>query len=159
MTSWTDGEREAFVEHLQESAAAVEAHVRGGGTLDAYAAEWKTRRDEAAAGTQVSAEVADRILGLAVPRWDDKATVREYLAALLDGVWKAEAGGKYGITGDSDWRYDVYEPLNQAGLIRGWREGYGVGYREGGRQAVFFPEDAKRADALVASAIRRMAGL
>lgn len=46
-------------------------------------------------------------------------TIRGYLLALLAGVWVEEEGfsGKRPF-GNSAWKYDIYEALIKAGLIR-----------------------------------------
>lgn len=53
------------------------------------------------------------------------STVRLYLAELLAALWMGSASAKYGMTGESDWQFDIYEPMREAGLIPQWRDGYG----------------------------------
>jgi len=150
-----DGERDALMEHLQTEPGAAEEHIRAGGSLASFVMGWKAARDAAAEAKEISAELADQVLALPVPRWDERETVRDYLLALLNALWTGQADPKYGMTGDSDWRYDLYEPMSAAGVIRGWKDGYGIGYHEDGTQ---HPEDRKRADQIVSAAIRRLAG-
>lgn len=80
-------------------------------------------------------------------------TIRAYLVALFAEVWLFNADPKYGMVGDSDWRYDLYVPLCDAGLIPPWRDGYGLGYREDGTH---HPEDQTLADGLIENAIRSL---
>lgn len=77
-------------------------------------------------------------------------TVREYLADLLAALWRGTADPKYGMTGESDWRYDLYDALRDAGHVPAWRDGYGIGHRADGRD---HPEDRARADELIGAAI------
>lgn len=84
----------------------------------------------------------------------EHGTVREYLTELLARLWLDEAGGKYGMTGESGWRYDLYRPMADLGLIPRWRDGYGIEYPEDGG-----PRDSgrrTRADALIVAAIRSL---
>ena len=48
----------------------------------------------------------------------DAGTVREYLAKLLRELWRERGcfSGKY-VFGASDWHYDLYQALADAGLI------------------------------------------
>lgn len=92
-------------------------------------------------------DLCELILALKV----DDRTVRVYLAELLAALWLGEADPKYGMTGGSDWHYDLYGPMRDAGLIPPWEDGYGVGYREGGWGHE--PEDRRRADALISATI------
>lgn len=147
----TDGEWQALREHLLAEPGTVEAHIQGGGTLAGYVAGWREARNAVAAAKEISAELVDQVLGLPVPRWDPEATVRDWLAAFLRQVWLGIAN--YEMAGNSDWRYDLYEPLSRAGVIRGWRDGYGVGYRDDGSQ---HHDDVKRADAIICAAIDRL---
>lgn len=98
-------------------------------------------------------EISEQILALETRQG---GTVRAYLTELLAGLWLGEADPKYGMTGESDWHYDLYEPMRDAGLIPPWRDGYGVGYREGAAPSGHAPsnsEDRQRADALICAAI------
>jgi hypothetical protein len=92
-------------------------------------------------------DLADR--ALAVDLGDDYGaglrTVRDYLTHLLGEVWARNADAEYGFTGNSDWEYDIYEPLHRAGLVPAWEDGWGL---DG--------DDARNAEALVAAAIRRL---
>jgi hypothetical protein len=80
-------------------------------------------------------------------------TVRAYLVELLARLWTGDADAKYGMIGDSDWQYDLYEPLRDAGLIPAWLDGHGVGYRLNHTVRL---EDQQRADALIWAAIRAL---
>lgn len=94
-------------------------------------------------------EIGEQILALKV--FDrGSATVRAYLAELLAALWLDEADPKYGMTGESDWRYDLYAPMRDAGLIPPWRDGYGIGYRLEGH---FVVGDRQRADVLICATI------
>lgn len=77
--------------------------------------------------------------------------IKQYLFRLLEAFWKGEADNKYGMTGESDWRYDLYEPLQRAGLIPNWEDGYGIGYRT---KTDKHPEDQVLADDLIMAAIQ-----
>lgn len=144
----------ALVEHLQDDPGAVERHIAGGGTLLGYIAEWQRARDAAAQTTEITPEIARRVLDLPVgDRWGNSdSTVRDYLIALLAEFWSGEVS--HGMAGNSDWQYDLYYPLNRAGLIPGWRDGWGVGYRTDGTEN---PEDQRRADKLITAAINALA--
>lgn len=146
MIESTDGERERLVDYLGSEAGerALQAHLAGGGTFASFAAGWRAERDAAARLLEISDEVADQILALPA-RDSPNTTVRRYLGHLLKEVWRGEGGSKYGWTGESDWRFDVYEPMRDAGLIPSWRDGYGP---QG--------DDEKRADRLVYAAIARL---
>jgi hypothetical protein len=80
-------------------------------------------------------------------------TIRAYLTELLVQLWAGDADPKYGMIGDSDWQYDLYDPLCDAGFIPAWQDGFGVGFHRDGTQ---HPEDQERADALINSAIRAL---
>lgn len=85
---------------------------------------------------------------------DQHGTVREYLAQLLTLVWLDQAGGKRGFTGESDWRYDLYDVLHDLGLIPPWRDGHGIEYPpDGGPRD---PTRREQADALIVEAIAAM---
>lgn len=96
-----------------------------------------------------SEQICGQILALETRQGD---TVRVYLTELLAGLWLGEADPKYGMTGESDWHYDLYGPMRDAGLIPPWRDGWGVGYREDG-WGKDHPEDQQRADALICATI------
>lgn len=66
---------------------------------------------------------ADRILAFPVPGHD--MSVRDYLVHLLIDTFKGEATEKYGWTGQSDWRFDLYSALVLGGAIPPYDEGYG----------------------------------
>jgi hypothetical protein len=59
-------------------------------------------------------EPAVNILRLPVEHHD--MTIGEYLATLAIGLVRDEVTAKYGFTGGSDWRYDLYDTLGAAGL-------------------------------------------
>lgn len=82
-------------------------------------------------------------------------SVRSYLADLLRGLWLGEVGGKYGMTGESDWRWDIYAPMQEAGLIPKMLDGYGLSCRADGSR---HPEDQRRADDLICAAIGHLMG-
>ena len=67
------------------------------------------------------------LLDLPLPENDSEAsTVRGYLVALLDAIWRQEEGfsGKRPF-GNSSWQYDLYGPMIQAGIITGRLDEYG----------------------------------
>lgn len=90
---------------------------------------------------------------LALPTEGRGATIRSYLADLLCALWKGDADPKYGMTGESDWQYDLYRPMQAAGLIPEWQDGWGVGYRIDGSRV---KDDQRRADVLICAAIQHM---
>lgn len=94
-------------------------------------------------------EICKRVLALETRQG---STFRVYLTELLAALWLGEADPKYGMSGESDWRYDLYEPMRDAGLIPPWRDGYGVGCRKaaGGRE---YSEDRRRAGVLICATI------
>ncbi len=94
-------------------------------------------------------ELADRVLALTTPQGTN---VRTYLAKLLCMLWLNSASPKYGMTGESDWQYDLYVPMRDAGLIPPWEDGWGVGYRADGSN---HSEDQRDADRLICAAIER----
>jgi hypothetical protein len=99
----------------------------------------------------IDRETARQVLALPLGEYAPVAgTVRDYLLELLAKFWAGEADDKYGMTGESDWQYDLYVPLRDAGLIPGWEDGYGVGYRT---KTERHPEDRKLADDLISAAI------
>ena len=61
-------------------------------------------------------------------------TVRKYLVKLLGEFLAGEASPKYGMTGESDWEYDLYAPMINAGLLPGRdhyeNDGYGLDEKE-----------------------------
>lgn len=112
-----------------------------------------TRAPDPAEVPEPTSEIVAQILALTSGRdRRSRLTVRRYLVELLAAFWTDDAGGKYGMTGESDWRYDLYDPMRRAGLIPKWRDGYGVGYRPGGD----YPEDRQRADDLIVAAIKHL---
>lgn len=99
----------------------------------------------------MSDERTDALLAAAT---SDHGTVREYLTELLAQLWLDGADSKYGMTGESDWRYDIYKPMADLGLIERWRDGYGIEYpQDGGPRD---PERRIQADALIVAAIRTL---
>lgn len=100
---------------------------------------------------QPTAATIAAILDAETAEW---GTVREYLAELLAQFWQDAAGSKRGMTGESDWRYDLYQPMADLGLIPRWRFGYGIEYPEDGGDRD--PARRKRADALILAAIRSL---
>gem|GEM_PF-999504 len=55
-----------------------------------------------------------------------ETTIGDYLKALLLGVW--EKGEKFNGKrpfGNSGWEYDIYRPLIQAGLVKGFFDEHG----------------------------------
>jgi hypothetical protein len=85
-----------------------------------------------------------------------RESVRHYLGALAFGLIDGEASTNYGITGSSDWRYDLYQPLANLGLIPRWRDGYGIEYpADGGERD---ESRRRRAHELIARAVELMAG-
>lgn len=81
---------------------------------------------------------------------DDGATIRDYLTTLLDAIWAGDATVTDGMVGQSDWEYDLYQPLATAGLIPAWTPGWGVGHRPDGTT---HPEDRLLATRLISDAI------
>ncbi len=151
-------EQEVLIEHLAETNGTdLDEHIRAGGTFHSFATAWKSARDEAAEAKGITDETARAVLACPLgdhDLFDRDATIRDYLIELLLHFWSGGANTKYGMTGGSDWRYDLYGPMNKAGLIPGWIHGYGVGYREASIGEPSHPEDQTRADALIAAAIR-----
>jgi hypothetical protein len=154
MTELSIAEETALVEHLTLAPDALETHIRAGGTFAEYVQRWKRDRDEAARRKKPDPATLAAVLAAPADKYDDCPTVRHYLVELLAKFWAGEANQKYGMGGDSDWQYDVYEPLCRAGLIPGWRQGYGIGYRADG---TVDRGDQKRADKLIVAAIRTLA--
>lgn len=100
-------------------------------------------------------ETVARILDAPVDPYDHGCTtVRDYLVTLLARLWTDDADGQYGMTGSSDWRYDLYRPMRDLGIIPPWREGYSVGYPADG--GPYRQQRADDADALVVAAIRSL---
>lgn len=81
------------------------------------------------------------------PNDANAATVRDYLVALLAELWREEQmfSGKRPF-GNSGWQYDLYLPLIVAGFVPGVLDE--DGYIDN--------VDDKRADAVIASAIRSL---
>lgn len=102
---------------------------------------------------RIDPTTAARVLNLPVPRWSSHATVRDYLAHLLAELLAGDASAKYGMTGESDWRYDLYLPMRDAGLLPPWEDGYGVGHRMDGTD---HPGDRQLADDLLTAAVHLM---
>ncbi len=145
MKDWTVELRQAFVDHLLAGGAELlEETIRGGGTTRKYAACWQRGRDAAARAMEISPELADQVLALPT-EWG--GTVREFLLCLLKLAWPcAESNRYYGLTGNSDWQYEVYSAMATAGIIPSWRDGYGL-----------TGADQRRADRIVYAAIERLA--
>lgn len=153
--SLTSGEEWALHEHLcwgEDGDTLLVEHIRGGGTYATYVAAWKAARDQTAGeDTAGDAELGARILTLVIPHHSNYCggmTIREWLVALFGQLWAGTE--RYDMCGNSDWRYSAYDALNAAGLIPGWRDGHGVGYRSDGSE---HPEDRARADELIGLAI------
>lgn len=53
---------------------------------------------------------------LRLPVEDHDMTVGEYLVLLATGLLDDTVTAKYGFTGSSDWRYDLYRALGAAGI-------------------------------------------
>jgi hypothetical protein len=139
----------AFADHLLDGGLdQLDAHIRAGGDGASYITGWVEARDQAARDLAVTPELAQRILALPARRDGEGYTVREFLLTLLTQVWDGNAN--YGLCGNSDWRYAIYEALLEAGVIVAWRDGYGVGYRSDGTK---HPEDEAAADRLIHAAI------
>lgn len=90
---------------------------------------------------------------LALPMQDNDAeatTVRDYLIALLVGVWVEREGfsGKRPF-GNSGWQYDLYEPLATAGAIV-------ATFDEDGYFESMADNEKRKADALIMSAIEAL---
>ncbi len=152
----TSNEIAALGETIAEDPQLLEQHIRGGGTVATFLADWRIARDRAAIerGEQVPTELACRILVAPLcdrNRWRREATVRDYLVELLDQVWKGHAARRFGFIGKPGWEYDLYDVLYRMRLIPGWKDGYGVGYRTDGSE---HPEDQVLADNLISAAIR-----
>jgi hypothetical protein len=106
--------------------------------------------------TPVTAELGRSVLNLSVVSSDGEftGTMREYLIQLFGHLWYGTADLQHGMgDGDRRWRYDLYRPLQQAGLLPAWIEASGIGWRS---PAKAFPEDKQRADAIIAEAIRQL---
>ncbi len=110
----------------------------------------------------MSADITRGLQVLALPldagcRWNKTtatSTVQDYLLALLTHLLVDRTStdvSEYGMTGESDWRYDLYQPLATAGLIPAWEDGWGLGHRAW--CGTHHPEDQTRADTLIADAI------
>lgn len=156
MLEMTSEEHRAFFEAVADDPGRLEEHVQAGGSVSSFLEAWRVERDAAAAARQIDPRVIQAFLAAPVyagATGGRISTVRGYLVELLAKFWTGEATGKYGMTGESDWKYDLYAVLYQQGLIPGWRDGYGVGYRTDGSE---HPEDRERADELVVAAIRTL---
>lgn len=46
-------------------------------------------------------------------------TMRDYLARMAEAAWRGEFSEKYGFTGESDWKYDLYYPMIAACFFPG----------------------------------------
>lgn len=130
MIDLIEAERAAFLDHLAEMKPwehdklnDLERHIRNGGTLKIYIAAWKRERDLRAMEGKPTPELLDQVLAAEVEPY---GTVRDYLTQLLAAFWAGKADQRYGMAGNSDWQYDVYDALCRDGLIPGWRDGYGM---------------------------------
>lgn len=83
------------------------------------------------------------------PNDANAATVRDYLVELLIQLWHSEQAfsGKRPF-GNSGWQYDLYLPLIVAGFVPGVLDEDGY----------IDHVDDRRADAVIASAIRSLGG-
>jgi hypothetical protein len=92
------------------------------------------------------------VLSLPLPQPNDAqaATLRDYLIALLHELWREadEFSGKRPF-GNSDWQYDLYEPMGRAG----WIEIY---FDEDGYVHDFTAEAHRQADNLIYAAIHAL---
>lgn len=102
---------------------------------------------------EIDRETAQRVIALPLPDFGENATVESYLVTLLSAFWRGQASPKYGMSGESDWQYELYEPLRDAGLIPVWEKGYGVGWRT---RNDHYAEDQELADALIDAAIKEL---
>ena len=69
---------------------------------------------------KISTETAQQALALPLAREiRGVPTVRAYLGRMLSAAWSGEFNPKYGMTGESDWRYDLYISLIQGHLVPG----------------------------------------
>lgn len=81
------------------------------------------------------------------------ASVREYLTKLLAGVWEyGESFDGKRPFGNSSWEYELYQPLGRAGLID-------VTFDEDGYIATFPDSEQRKANGLIAAAIRELGGV
>ena len=156
----TGAEETEFFGTIGQDPEPLEEHIRAGGTVASFLTAWRTKRDEAAllaAPEEMTPLVRQAILNAPLADgnyWGrDGATIRDYLVELLARLWQGEATPKFGMVGESDWQYDLYVPLYQLGLIPGWRDGYGIGYRTDGTD---HPEDQTRAEMLIVGAIGQL---
>lgn len=103
---------EARSERARRAATASPARSGSGAGQDA---------DMESVADGISAETARRVLDLPLQRNDvDASTIREYLIAIVRRVWiQNECFSGNRPFGNSDWEYDLYEPLIAASLIRG----------------------------------------
>lgn len=55
-------------------------------------------------------------------RVDDEHTIGSYLKELLKELWREgeSFSGKYGISGNSGWEFDLYIPLVRHGVVKGF---------------------------------------
>jgi len=135
----------------------------GPGAQRARPGPWTVRRPSPHNGgvqyttsTPVTAELGRQVLNLPVVSSDGEfaGTMREYLIELFRRLWDGRADLQHGMgDGDLRWRYDLYRPLQQAGLLPAWIEASGIGWRSPGKA---FPEDKHRADSIIDRAIGQL---
>lgn len=75
----------------------------------------------------------------------DDATVRDYLVESLAQLVAGDLNDEYGLKGGDDWRFDLYGPLRDAGLITYEDDGWGLD-----------KDNQHRADVLLAAASRAL---
>ena len=104
---------------------------------------------EVSSGPSLGITSPDPVLELELEEGNDAGvnTIREYLTALLQDVWKYGEGfdGKRPF-GNSGWEYDLYIPLVKAGLVKGKLD------EDGCIEDV----DNSKADRVIKKAIERM---
>lgn len=92
------------------------------------------------------------LLDLPLPENDSGArTVRGYLKALLDALWRQGEGfGGKRPFGNSSWKHDLYVPMVRAGIVPG------VIDEQHDYLDEFAPEARAQADELILAAIRAL---
>jgi hypothetical protein len=98
----------------------------------ARAANGERPLQHAPAGASPGARVLDLPLRPETAAGTGCRTIREYLVRLLLEFFTGEADQEYGMTGESDWDFDLYIPMIGAGLspARTEYENDGTGLRE-----------------------------
>jgi hypothetical protein len=92
-----------------------------------------------------------QVLDLELPENDSGAsTVRGYLIALLDKLWREDDrfSGKHPF-GNSQWQYDLYEPMGRAGMVA-------MAFDADGYVETFSHAEQVRADSLILAAIQEL---